>query len=91
MAANKVDKVHYTSHYLKAYKNLPKQIQELQDKKEQWFQNNSFDMRLKTHKLRGKYSDFYSYSVTYKWRVLFRFVKKDEVIFYDIGTHDIYK
>lgn len=91
MPENKVNKIHYTSHYLKTYQKLPKEIQKLQDKKEQWFQESYFDARLKTHKLKGKFNNFYSYSIAHKWRVLFRFIKKSEVIFYDIGTHKIYK
>lgn len=88
---NSLSKIHFTSAYLKAYSRLPKHIQAAQDTKEQMFLKNPFDLRFKTHKLKGKYKNFYSYSVAYQWRVLFRFIKKDEVIFYDIGTHEIYR
>jgi len=87
----RIDKIHYTSHYLKSYERLPKYIQEIQDKKEKWFKENPFDPKLETHKLKGGYKNFYSYSVTRSFRVLFRFIKEKEVIFYDIGTHEIYK
>lgn len=90
-AKEAVHKIHYTSHYLRAYKKLPKKIRATQDKREPIFKNNPFSKRLETHKLKGKYKKFFSYSVTQSFRVLFRFIKKDEVIFYDIDTHDIYK
>lgn len=89
--ARKINRIHYTSHYLKGYGKLPLRIQEIQDKKEQWFREDSFDSRLEIHNLKGKYKNFYSYSVTRSYRVLFRFIKAGEVIFYDIGTHEIYK
>ncbi len=87
----KISKIHYASVYLKSYEILPKYIQEIQDKKERLFKKEPFNSILKTHKLKGKYKEFYSYSVTHSYRVLFRFLSGDKVIFYDIGTHEIYK
>lgn len=46
---------------------------------------------LKTHKLTGKLKDCWSFSVSYKLRILFKFEKENIVGFIDIGTHDIYK
>ena len=86
-----IHKIHYTSHYLKAYNRLSKRIQESQDEKEHIFIDSPFHSSLKTHKLKGKYKQFYAYSVAYQWRVLFRFVRENEVIFYDIGAHSIYQ
>jgi mRNA-degrading endonuclease YafQ of YafQ-DinJ toxin-antitoxin module len=53
--------------------------------------NNPFDETLKTHKLKGKLKEFWSFSVNYSFRIVFEFIKKDEVIFYDIGDHRIYQ
>jgi len=89
--AEKVSKIHYTSCYLKNYAKLPQYVQNIQDKKEQWFRANPFDIRLETHGLQGDLKGFYSYSVTRSHRVLFRFINNNEVIFYEIGTHEIYK
>ncbi|OIO45248.1 hypothetical protein COX24_02115 [bacterium (Candidatus Gribaldobacteria) CG23_combo_of_CG06-09_8_20_14_all_37_87_8] len=89
--AEKVSKIHYTSHYLKGYAKLPKRIQGKQDKKEQWFRANPFDIRLETHNLQGNLKGFYAYSITRTHRALFRFITPNEVIFYDIGTHSVYK
>jgi addiction module RelE/StbE family toxin len=89
--AKRISKIHFTSVYLKSYQRLPKNIQKIQTKKERLFRENPFHPSLKTHKLKGKYKKFYSYSVTRDYRVLFRFLDKNKVIFYDIGTHEIYK
>ena len=52
---------------------------------------NAFDPRLRTHKLRGALAGYWAYSVNYQYRVLFRFLASDAVLYYDIGTHDIYR
>jgi len=46
---------------------------------------------LKTHKLTGKLKDYWSFSISYNLRILFRFYKEDAVEFIDIGGHEIYK
>lgn len=63
----------------------------LAEEKEKIFKENPFDTRLKSHKLRGKLKNFYSFSVAYKWRIVFHFEKGDTVGFDIIGTHAIYK
>lgn len=63
----------------------------LAKQKDELFYKGPFDSRLRTHKLSGELSGAWAYSVNYNYRVIFRFLKGDEVIYYDIGTHDIYK
>ena len=87
----RVNKIHYTSVYLKSYQKLPKHIQETQNKKEKLFRENVHNPSVKTHKLKGRYKKYYSYSVTRSYRVIFRFIKQNEALFYDIGTHKIYQ
>ena len=52
------------------------------------FQNNPFEKSLRTHKLSGRLSDLWSFSVEYDVRVVFYFADENKVIFVDIGTHD---
>lgn len=52
---------------------------------------NPYSLNLKTHKLTGKLNGFWSFSVSYHLRILFRFVQGDTVEFIDIGGHEIYK
>lgn len=63
----------------------------LAEKREIIFRNNAFDPCLKTHKLKGKLNDHWSFSVTYSDRILFKFLKDDEVYFYNVGNHLIYQ
>ena len=55
------------------------------------FIDNPFNPSLKTHKLIGKLSNYWSFSVDYHLRILFEFIDQKTVGFIDIGTHEIYK
>lgn len=52
---------------------------------------NPYSPALKTHKLSGKLNSFWSFSVSYHLRILFRFVPGEIVEFIDVGSHQIYK
>jgi len=55
------------------------------------FRKDPFTRTLKTHKLSGKLKSYWSYSVDESYRVLLRFEKENKVIYFDIGTHEIYR
>ena len=46
---------------------------------------------LKVHKLHGRLSGCFSFSVNYKVRIVFQYESKNEVVLLDIDDHDIYK
>jgi addiction module RelE/StbE family toxin len=55
----------------------------------QILQENPFDPRLKTHRLSGSLKDFYSFWLTYEYRIVIKIYPKEKVIeFYTIGTHE---
>lgn len=89
--AHPILKVHSTSAFEKSLCKLPVRIQDLAEKKDMWFRQDAFDSRLHTHKLRGELEGYWSYYINRKYRVLFRFLNGSEVVYYDIGTHEIYK
>lgn len=84
-------KIIYSPRFAKSYKKLDKQIKLLAEDKEEIFRKDPFSPSLKTHKLKGELSDFYSFSITYQHRIIFHFQNKGTVIFDNIGTHQIYK
>lgn len=86
----KVKEIRYSSKYIKSLKKYSTQ-QKLIAKKVDIFINNPFEESLKTHKLFGQLSGYWSFSVSYHLRVMFFFAKEDIVGFIDIGTHEIYK
>ena len=83
--------VRVTPDFEKSWKNLSKKIRRLATRKECWFRADAFDARLRTHRLKGHLDGYWSWSVNREYRILFRFLEADDVIFYDIGTHEIYR
>jgi len=61
------------------------------EEKEKIFRQNFFDSRLRTHKLSGKDKNCWAFWINNSYRIKFIFLSKKEVLFLDIGTHDIYK
>jgi len=86
----KINSVFYSSSFkksIKKYSSYRNKIEKTIDK----FMKNPFEPSLKTHKLTGKLSNYWSFSVDYHIRILFEFLTDESVGFIDIGTHEIYK
>ena len=83
-------KIFYHPRFKKAYKKLSAELKSKAEIKENFFRNNSFHSSLNTHKLRGKLKNQWSFSIDKKYRILFEFDNSD-VIFLDVGDHEIYK
>jgi addiction module RelE/StbE family toxin len=52
------------------------------------FSSTPFSKQLRTHKLTGTLKGLWAFSVDYDTRVIFSFLKDDEVLLIDIGSHD---
>lgn len=87
----RVRKVYYTPTFRKNWQKIPKSVKKKAQKKEKIFRQSAFQPALLTHKLSGKLKNYWSFSVDYHWRIVFRFLKKDEVLFVDVDTHEIYR
>ena len=83
--------IYPTTHFVKAYRNLPEKIRLYAKQKEEIFKVDPFDNRLKTHKLKGRFRKLWPYSINYQYRIVFRFIDDETVIYYNIGTHDVYR
>ncbi|MBM4165549.1 MAG: type II toxin-antitoxin system mRNA interferase toxin, RelE/StbE family [Ignavibacteria bacterium] len=83
--------IRVSSQFKKAYRALPSMIKAKAKERESIFRNNPFDPQLETHKLHGKYKEYWAFSVTGHYRIMFRFNDNETVDFMNIGTHDIYK
>ncbi|OHA00151.1 MAG: hypothetical protein A3C07_00170 [Candidatus Sungbacteria bacterium RIFCSPHIGHO2_02_FULL_47_11] len=59
--------------------------------REQIFREDAFDPRLRTHKLHGKNQHSWAFWIDYNYRIKFIFLDEGEVLFLDVGTHDIYR
>ena len=87
----RINRSHTTPYFERQFGGLPPQVQKLAARKVLLFENNPFHPGLNTHKLKGELAAFWSFYVGRDFRVMLRFLKNNEVIYYDIGTHDIYK
>lgn len=83
-------KIFYHPRFKKSYQRLPTIVQVEAEKREAIFCNDPFDPRLDTHKLHGKLKKQWSFSIGRKYRILFEFYE-DDIVFLDVGTHDLYK
>ena len=83
--------VSFKPSFVKQMNKLDKELVEEVFEKIELFKNNLNHRLLKVHKLHGKLSGRYSFSVNYKCRIIFIYESKNEVAFLDIGDHEIYK
>ena len=84
--------VSYTPSFLRVFKTLPQALQEEAIEKIDLFQDPKNHPGLKVHKLKGKLSGRYSFSVNYQTRIVFCYlnVKPKEALCLAIGDHDVY-
>jgi len=68
----------------KKYPNLVERFQQ----KLSLFTQEPFHPSLKTHRLSGSLKDYWSLSITYDHRLVFKFISENQVLLIDIGTHD---
>jgi len=87
----KIYKSHSTPYFEKKFEKLPKDIQKMATRKIILFEDNPYHPSLNTHKLKGPLFGYWSFYINKNYRVLFRFLKNNEVVYYDLDTHDIYK
>lgn len=79
------------AYFDKRYKKLSHGVKNKAKEKENIFRCNPFDPRLRTHKLHGKERETWAFWIDYIYRIKFIFLNKGEVLFLDVGTHDMYK
>jgi len=66
----KIKNVYYSSQFKKSVKKYCQQRKQIENKIKK-FLENPFDKSLKTHKLTGKLSSYWSFSINYHLRILF--------------------
>jgi addiction module RelE/StbE family toxin len=86
-----ITNIYPTRNFVKAFNSLAKDVKELAAKKDELFKANPHDPRLRTHSLKGNLDGYWAYSVNHQYRILFKFINHDEVIYFNIGTHEIYR
>lgn len=85
-------KIILTAEFSRRYDDLPENIQRKAEKQEKNFRENPFHPSLHTEKLEPRHKDVWSIRVDRRYRILFRFVDRETVLFLTVGPHDwIYK
>ena len=84
--------VSYTPGFLRMMKSLSVGLQEEVIEKIEIFKKSENHKQLKVHKLTGRLQGRYSFSVNYKIRIVFLFLKTQpkEALLLAIGDHDVY-
>ncbi len=86
----KVKEIKYSSHFRRAMKKLPKNLKAEVLERELIFKRNFSDPRLKTHKLNGNLKQFWAFSITDSFRIMFATDGKGVITFVDVDNHGIY-
>ena len=83
-------KIVYRSTFFRHCKKLPNILQEEIKEKIELFRENPKHPFLKTHKLKGTLKKCYSFSVNYKYRVIFYYKTKNVAVLLGVGDHSLY-
>lgn len=83
--------IKYTPTFVKHFRKLPAPVKTKATKREIIFRQNPFTPNLKTHRLSGKLEGYWSFSIDYHHRIVFRFVESGTILFVDAGTHSVYQ
>jgi len=83
--------VKYTAEFINLYNKLESELQMEAREKIVMFKEHENHRQLKVHKLHGKFAGYQSFSVNYRYRIVFKYSEKNGTLFMLIGDHDIYK
>jgi len=77
--------------FVRSFKKLEPDLQEEAFEKIELFRNPKNHDKLKVHKLKVRLKNYHSFSVNYKYRIIFTFEALGTADFKEFGSHDIYK
>ena len=83
--------IQYTPAFIRQFNTLEADLKEEAYEKIDLFRDKKNHQKLKVHKLTGRLAGRYSFSVNYRYRIVFSYIAKDTLVFLTIGDHDVYK
>lgn len=86
-----VERILYSTKFVKEFRELPAEMRERAIEKERIFRQNPLHPSLRLHGLNGALKGIWSISVSGGYRMLFERQKNGEILFISVGKHDIYK
>jgi addiction module RelE/StbE family toxin len=82
----------WTETFTRKFKRLVRQNPQLKiliEQRLQQLSENPFHPSLRTHKLKGKLSEIWSFFIDYSYRILFKFAREeDDILLLTLGSHD---
>mgnify|MGYP001584864464 FL=1 len=81
----------YAPKFLRQMRKLEPELQNEVLVKVEMFKNRKNHNVLDVHKLKGKLSGSYAFSVNYKYRIVFDYISDNQATLLVIGDHDVYK
>ncbi len=82
--------VHYKPSFVREFNKLSHELQQEVEEKIALFKNSKNHRALRMHKLTGPLARFYSFSVNYRWRIVFTMADRNTAVLHNIGDHDVY-
>ncbi|MCX6716700.1 MAG: type II toxin-antitoxin system mRNA interferase toxin, RelE/StbE family [Candidatus Taylorbacteria bacterium] len=83
--------INFTPFFVKKFKSFEKDLREEALEKIELFRLKDNHTQLKVHKLNGNLKGKLSFSINYKYRIVFEYLDKNTVILHSMGDHDVYK
>ena len=83
--------IDYKPTFIRQYACFENSLKEEIKEKIELFKDEKNHKRLKVHKLKGKLSKYFGFSVNYKYRIVFVYQSKSRVALLAIGDHAVYK
>lgn len=80
--------IFFTEEFEKQYKKLPLRIKKKAEKKETIFRQNPFCSSLHTEKLEPRSKEVWSFRIDREYRVIFKYIDSNKVIFLICGHHN---
>ena len=83
--------VRFKPGFIRQYKKLPKALREEVQEKIQMFRQDPRHPQLKIHKLGGSLEGALSFSVNYKFRIVYEWHQHDVAVLLAVGDHSVYE
>ncbi len=80
--------IYITKEFETCFQELPKPIQRKAERKEKIFRQNPFHPSLHTEKLEPKSKQVWSFRIDREYRILFRFINHNKILFLTCGHHN---
>lgn len=83
--------IEYAPSFERIFKKLPKALKEEIIEKIDLFADPKNHERMRVHKLHGQLKGFYSFSVNFKYRIVFSWASKTHATILTVGDHSVYE